>query len=213
MKELNPYLVKYKKFMIPAALLFLSLIMLFGVIIPQISSISETNKTKSEALNKITKLEQSLSVIQKTNSDVVDSDLKTVTTALPTSKDISLIFSALNNVADKSGVSLDEFSLKVGGIYGRAEEVDTGGVTGVPTVDVKVQTSGSAINTVIFAKNMKEQLPLSEIKLIDNNQGTATYEISFFYKPLDLNVLKQDEVASITQADKNLVKQLEDWNQ
>lgn len=212
MKELTPYYIKYKRIIIPGTMILLSLFLIFAIIIPQISIISESSRAIREADEKANVLSSSISVVQSSNPGQTADNLLTVTTALPTSKDIALIFNALTNTANKTGVSLDEFSLQVGGIYGRAEKVDNGGVTSVPSVSVKVKTTGSAQSTVAFARGLQEALPLSEIKLVDMSDDQATYDVNFFYKPIDLNVLKQDSVAPLSQSDKNLINQLNTWN-
>lgn len=213
MKELYPYYIKYKQILIPSSFLLLSIFLIFAVIMPQIGVISETNRGISEANEKITTLKNSLSVVESANPTQTQDNLQTVTTALPTAKDIALIFNALSETANKSGVGLDEFALKVGGIYGKAEKVDTEGVAGVPAIEVDAKTTGDAQSTVVFSQNLQKALPLSEIKLIDMTDDQAKYTINFFYKPLDLSVLMQNVVTPLNQTDVNLINQLRGWEQ
>ncbi len=213
MKELYPYYIKYKNILIPSGLFLLGLFLLFAVIMPQLSAIGESNSQISAANEKINTLQNSISVVESANTAQTQENLQTVTKALPTAKDIALIFEALSDTANKAGVSLDDFSLKVGGLYGKAEQVETGGVTGVPGIDVEIRVTGDAKSFVAFAQSLQQALPLSEIKLVEMNDGEANYDVSFFYKPIDLSVVKQDNVPPLSQSDVNLINQLNTWEQ
>ena len=214
MKELSPYYLKYKKFLLPAALIFLIFFLVFRVILPQLSSIGDLNQEIFDKNQKNASLQNSLSAISNQNQDTLSSDLDTATQALPTSKNIAFIFDALSAAATAAGTDLKEFSLKVGGLYGRAEKVSSNNV-GVPTVDVIVRIGGADATSIAqFTKEIQQRLPLAEVKTIDATGSLSTLEVSFFYKPLDLFLLsKKENVAPISQADLNLLSQLKGWGQ
>lgn len=198
----------------PAALLFFAVVILVFVIIPQISSVGATGAELSEKREKVAKLTASLTTVQNANDEQVNDNLTTATTALPTSKDIVLIFSALTSAASDAGVGLVDFSLQAGGVFGRAAEIDaTGGVSGVPAITVDVQTTGDAKDVASFIRSVQQTLPLSEVKVVSSDDAGTHLKVSFFYKPLDKSVNNEREVTPLTQADLNLINQLKSWNQ
>jgi hypothetical protein len=205
------YYQKYKKQLLPVVLFSLCFFIIFRVIIPQLSSISESNQIISDRSKELETLTQTLEILSSLNQDQASSNLSTATSALPTKKDIAVIFSALSSAASASETELREFSLKVGGLYGRAERGS--GVKGVPLIDVVARiTSAEASGYVNFTTELQERLPLSEVKSVDVNENAGTYELGFYYKPLDLTlVAKQDKVVPLTQKDLNLMSQLETW--
>ena len=214
MKEkLSRIYIKYKRQIVPVVFVSLSFFIIFGIIIPQVSSISKTNKTISEEQQKVDSLSQTLRLLSALNENEVSSNLSTTTKALPTTKDISLIFTALTSAAGASGTNIRDFSLKIGGLYGKVEE--TGATRGVPSIEVIVRASApSSSSFVNFSKEIQKKLPLSEIEKIDISGFDGTYELNFYYKPHDISQISgQTSVAPLSQSDLNLINQLREWEQ
>ncbi len=215
MREMyRKYYAKYKKQIIPILLISLSFFVIFRVILPQVSAISESNQAISEKIREVETLKDTLSALSSLNEADSVSNLQTSLKALPTSKDISIIFSALSSAATSSQSELKDFSLKVGGVYGRAAKVSSGGVKGVPAVDVIARVSSpNPENLILFSKELRERLPLAEVKRIDSNNDLGTFEIGFYYKVNDLSLIsRQDKVLPLSQADLNLITQLKGWD-
>ena len=214
MKEkLSIIYVKHKRQIIPVVFIGLSFFIIFGIIIPQGSSISEANKTISAKQQEVDSLAQTLKLLSSLNENEVSSNLSTTTKALPTAKDISLIFTALTSAAAASETNIRDFSLKIGRLYGKAEEANT--TLGVPEVEVIVRVSASSSSGFVsFSNEMQKRLPLSEIKKIDTNGIDGAYELSFYYKPHDISkISSQTTVAPLSQSDLNLINQLREWEQ
>ncbi len=211
-KIFSVYYVKYNKFGIPAVFLLLSTFLLFRVILPQLSSISDIKNEISDKNAKVSALNTSLSAITGQSGADIDSVFSTTTHALPNSKDIALIFTSLSGAASNSDTSLQEFSLKVGSIYGKAADTAVQSTLGTPSVSVRASVSGSPDGILKFTEQVQKQLPLAEITSIDSNGDLATFQISFFYKPTDLaRVAKQNNVTPLTQSQLNLLNQLKTW--
>ncbi|MBI4092145.1 MAG: hypothetical protein HY427_03015 [Candidatus Levybacteria bacterium] len=214
-RELFQIYTKYKKQILPLTLILLSLFIAFRVILPQFSSISQTNAAIESKRQELETLSNSIKVLETASDDAVSEDLTISTDALPTSKDVTKIFGALSSAASTSNTELNEFSLKIGGVFGKeVSPADTSAI-GVPQVSVVAKVSSSDTSNLIqFAKRLDTTLPLSEIKQIDAVGNLGTFEINFYYKPIDLNLVsKKDKVVPLTQADRNLLNQLAEWKQ
>lgn len=208
--------IKYKNQILPITFILLSLFIAFRVILPQFSSISETYTAIESKKQELLTLNSSIKVLENTSDDQISQDLTIATDALPTSKDVTKIFGAMTSAARASNTELNEFSLKVGGVFGKAVgQGDVASTIGVPQVSVVARVSSSdAPGLIQFAQELDKTLPLSEIKRIDTVSNLGTFEISFYYKPIDLNLVsKKDKVTPLTQADRNLLNQLAEWNQ
>lgn len=195
--------------------ILLSLFIAFRVILPQFSLISQTNTAIESKKQELETLNDSIRVLEITSDDAVSEDLTISTDALPTSKDVTKIFGALTSAARASNTALNEFSLKIGGVFGKEVSSADMSAIGVPKVLVIAKVSSSDASSLIqFAKRLDQTLPLSEIKQIDAVGNLGTFEISFYYKPIDLNLVsKKDKVTPLTQADRNLLNQLAEWDQ
>lgn len=209
-KNIKVIFITYKKIIIPILLIIGCFFVLFLVILPQIPSISEKFATLKSQNNVISDLKKSLTVVTGESSQNLDSELTTATAALPSSKDISIIFDALTKAASDSNTTLSTFSLNVGGIYGTAAQSQAG-TTGTPNVNVVAHVSSSDSQGLVnFATALSRILPLSEITKIEISGGEGTYNINFYYKPIDsAKIARQDRVLPLTTADKSLLNQLQ----
>lgn len=211
-KDLQKYYVKYKPWILPVALFSASFFIVFRIIVPQFSSISDTKNSISDkqgVLDRLTTTYQTLSAQDPTR---VDDQLKTVNTALPTAKDIAGIFSAILDSASKAGVSLGGFSIKVGGIYGKAAvESTVSGAFPALAMEIKINAK-TASELANFSDVLQKKLPISEIKTFDFSRTTGSIGVNFFYKPTDLAIIsKQDKVAPLTPQEQKLLDTLETY--
>lgn len=209
-QELFRIYIKYKKQILPSVLILLSLFIVFRVILPQVSAISGTNSIIEIKKQELETLNNSIRVLEATSDDAVLADIALSTDALPTTKDITRIFGALSSAAKASNTELSEFSLRIGGVFGKEISVRDTSAIGTPQVSVIAHVSSNDPSDLIrFAQELNHTLPLSEIKKVGTIGNVGTFEISFYYKPIDLNLIsKNDKVKRLTQADRNLLNEL-----
>jgi hypothetical protein len=207
-------ITKYKKFIVPVAINMATVFIIVVIILPQFSILGDTLSQIKTQKEKVSDLNSTLSTIVSAQDLTLDSSLTSSTRAVPTGKDVSLIFSALSKAAAASGTELGEFSLTVGGIFGRAAQIAPG-VGSTPSIVVSASVKGGDVKSLIqFSSELQKLLPLSQINRLNVSGDTASFEISFFYKPLDeLKISKQQGVAPLSQADLNLLSQLKEWEQ
>ena len=207
-------ITRYKKFIIPLVLNLLTVFLVFWVIFPQIGQIpQQLSKIKTQTSQNKT-LNESLSLLRSLPDSEVDENFTTVVSALPTTKDVALIFSSLSSAASASNTQVESFSLNAGGIFGRAAELsDTGTIT-TPTLSVIAQVGGaSAASLTQFGSELTVRLPVAEIRNLGLANDSATYEIGFYYKPLDTaKIDRQDKIIPLSQSEINLLNQLKEWS-
>jgi len=210
--KLPNYLNKYKRFLIPIIFILLSVFMIFLIIIPQFSQISDLNNQVSAENDKVNTLQTSLNALSSMDDHDLETKKSIATDALPTTKDVSRIFSALAAAADASQTNLGDFSLDAGPVFGSAL-LNESKVQGTPSLEVTVRVEGSdASNLADFAKELQKTLPLSEVKKINSTDSSANYTVGFFYKPVDLSVIsKQEKVTLPSQSTDALLNQMQTW--
>lgn len=213
-KDLKQSYVKYKKQLTPIIFLALSLFIIFGVIVPQLSAVSESSRQIQNNAKDVEELKKTLSVVASQNEADLTSDLSTSLKALPHSKDITLIFGALSSSAASSQIQLREFSLEVGGLFGGAQASSVN-IKGSPSVNVIARVSaGNPFILIKFSNEIQKRLPLAQVTQIDANEALATFNISFYYKPLDLTLISREpNAAPLTQADSDLINKLKEWDE
>jgi hypothetical protein len=213
-KKIRSFFVKYKKLIVPLALDLASVFIVFGVIFPQISTISNQNSEIEKQNEVLINLRNSLNTINSQDVTVLDENFSIATRALPVSKDVALIFSSLTDASSGTNNILGDFSLTVGGVYGRAAQLIEG-VTSVPSVGVTANVSGSsARNLALILEYLLRHIPLTEVKQARISQDAADLQVNYFYKPVDVSrITKSDKVTPLSQADQNTIEQMKDWGQ
>ncbi|HVZ11774.1 MAG TPA: hypothetical protein VG965_01970 [Patescibacteria group bacterium] len=213
-KKLKILLARYKRFLLPMGVSIASVVIVLFVIFPQINSISQKMSDISEQTKKVESLRQSYSIITQSDDSALDNGVQVTTSALPTAKNIPLIFNGLSEAASSSNTTLTDFSINVGGIYGRAANFTQEGLIGAPTVEVVARVDGiDPKNTIQFAKSLVSKLPLSQINKIDISGSSAVYNISFFFKPYNSSgSTSVDSLAPVSQQDFNFINQLNTGN-
>lgn len=203
--------LKYKKFLIPIGVVVGVFLLVFMVILPQIGSIFDKLKQIEAAKSEINMLEASVNTIQKTSDATLDENFNLVLKTLPAEKNVELIFSALSEAANVANSQLSDFSVRVGGVYGRAFQVPT--TTGSPSIEVAAHIEAADSRSVNeFMKVLYETLPLSEITKVNINEGKGSYTINFFFKPVGTaKIAEQYDIKPLSQQDQNLLKQLKEW--
>jgi hypothetical protein len=208
MKDFKLFYFKYKRVFLPSLFGLLAVFLIFMVILPQISAISKLTSDLNEASNKVQILKSSLDVISSQNEAEVDSKLGIVTEALPTAKDILRIFNSLNSAAASSNTTLREFSVEVGGVYGREAEIKQD-LPSAPSMEVVARVDGDVRSISKFSDALYRKFPLSEISTIDSAGDSTTFQVNFFYKPVNFSILsKQDKVSALSAQDVEFINKL-----
>ncbi len=215
MKELEAIYRKRKKQLIPLIFGFASFFVLFRIILPQWTDISDALELISTKNSTIDAKEKSLLLLNSLSQEKVDDDFKVVTKALPLQKDIVLIYDELNTVAGKTNVKLGGFSVKLGGVYDAQTKKQKAEreINGVPFLNILVSVSGPNENVRAFAEKMYESAPLVEIKEVDIGKNDARYDVYFFFKPIAIRPTNADKIAleDLTVNEKKQLETLRSW--
>ncbi len=183
--------------LLSAVLVVMAIGILLFVIIPQIGNIGVQRAANAAKQAEVQELQASLNALQSANPEQIDSDMKLVTTALPTSKDVIAVFSTISSLATSTNVQLRGFTLKVGNLYKKnvsneeTIQLDITSATGFPAIDVVITvTTLDERNLVTFSDGLYRNFPIARINTLSSQENESTIEISFYYRPYDLNQIE-----------------------
>lgn len=216
MKELNLIYKKRKKQLLPIVFGFAAVFVIFRILIPQWSDIQDAQQLLTTKDDTVKAKEATVTLLNSMSQESVDNDYSLVTTALPSQKDVVLIFSELSDVSSKAGVKLGGFTIKVGGVYSTSKVQQLTGekaINGIPYINILVTVSGKNDGLRKFAEIMYKSMPVVEIRSVDMSKNDARYSINFFYKPVALKAPNADSVAltSLTPLESSQLKELKSW--
>ena len=205
-------LIKYKKFLIPIGAILGIFLLTFLVIIPQASQITDKMREISQIRSEIKMLNNSINNVRSTSDTQLDENYGVALKSLPVEKNVEYIFSALSAAASASNTQLEDFSVEIGGIYGRAAKLPPG-LVAAPQINVSAHIGGNVRDVVGFMQVLAQTLPVSQISKVDISSGGGSYKLNFFYKPVDaVKVANQFDIQPLSQSELNLLKKLKEWD-
>lgn len=217
MHELELIYRKRKNQLLPLAMGFASFFVLFRIILPQWSDIQDTMQLVNSKTEAVQAKEETIRLLDSMSLESVNADYDLITTALPTQKDIVLIFSELNSAAAAAGVQLGGFTVKVGGVYASDTTAQTANksLNGIPYLNTLVNVDGANENVRKFALELYKSIPLVEIKSIDISKKDARYDVNFYFKPVTVRPTNADNTAltALTTAERKQLEDIKTWNQ
>lgn len=194
---------KNKPFILPAAIMLISVILFFQFVIPQFRELLTARKEVAAASQKLKTLKANLDVLSNVNEETLDSQLKILNLALPLNKDFIGILDSIYSTVQKIGVDLGVFSFKVGDLSESKSDGD------FPVVKLSLPINSGIIATNSFVEAMSKTFPLSEVYFIKVGNMFSTVNVSFYYEPLGGSGYKLDApISPISQKGITLVNQL-----
>lgn len=203
LKSLKFILNKNKPYIVSVIIILVSIMLFFQFVIPQINMLLAIRKEAQESSLKLEILKENLTVLTNINENVLDSQLRLLSAALPLNKDFIGILNSVYSSAQKTGVSLGSFSFKVGDLA----QSENGEIFPVVKLSVPINASVAAISG--FAETLSKTLPLSEAYSIKVGGVSSTISLSFYYKPLGISTYNQGvRISPISQKGLTLLNQL-----
>jgi hypothetical protein len=222
---------KYYSLSIFTSVILVCLLLLLGVIIPQVTNYLSIQKEAIERREKIRIINSNIEFMNSLDRRNLDEQLEVLTKALPLDKDFVGILNALSDASIKSGVTLSDFTFNVGEVSSKSAETEISPSAEshelLPEpqqpVDLQGNVKGYVISTVVvasgsmdrlsrFIKELGEKLPLSDVSKIDGRNNTTTIKIDFHYKPFpNINFQEDVPLQSLTDEDLQLIEELKVW--
>lgn len=206
LKSLKFILNNIKPYILPVAVMLLSILVFFQFVTPQLNELFRARDEAQKSLAKLQVFKDNLTILSNINDETLDSQLKTLNSALPSNKDFVGILNSVYSIAQRTGVSLGNFSLKIGDLD------EAGDKNNFPVINLSVPVNADIALINSFVESMSKSLPLSEVYAIDISNSSTTVELSFYYKPLGDSKYSQDvRINPISQRGLGIIKQMKDF--
>lgn len=215
-KLVRAYLKKNKQYVLPTALFFAGIILIFGIIIPQMEGVGELREEIESQIESNESLRKSGNVLSSINDAQLDEDLSLVLRALPARKSIGAIYEALTLTAVDSNVTIGSLNLQVGSVYEvEGSEASKKKVKGIPFLNMVVRVNGNSSSDAIkFAALLYKAVPLVEINSISATDSNGKYEVDFYFKPINTKSFNaQSVIQPLNPTQENLLITLRSWAQ
>lgn len=199
---------KYKEHIIYIGIILVCILAFVYFTIPKISQIKEVGEERKAEEEKLKVLKNNLSILQNTNDILLESQLQTVLSVLPESKDFEGIFNAISIASGKTGASLSDYELGVGDLSDSATPEK-----GYPYLQLKLSIRANLAQTISFLKTILETAPLSQVLSISETSGNTSVDMVFYYKPtVPEDIVKSPTLTNLSQSDLELISTISKWN-
>ncbi len=199
---------KYKDFILPLTVIFVSVAILVFVLIPQANQyLSQRGQLDTEN-QKLTLLKNNYNFLSNLDQPTLDSQLGTLSKVLPPDKDFVGIVTAITTVSSKTGVSIGDFSFVVGNLSNNSN-----GSNSSPNIEVQLTLKGDPKSISTFLLELYKTAPVVEIKKVQVGAQGSTISVLFYYKPYPpQNVGDASPVIPLTASDNKLLGDFSSWN-
>ena len=202
LKSLQLIFNRNRPYFAPIAIIAICFFLFFQFVLPQFNSLAKREKEAKEASENLQTLKKNMDILTNTNDITLDSQVKTLTFALPLGKDFEGILKAIDFVSQRTGVGVGSFSFPVGSL---SEEEEDSKFLKIDIV-IPLSSTGSGVNN--FAKALFNTAPLSEISFIRIGENGSTVNVSFYYRPFNFFGVEKTPINPISQDDLILIDKL-----
>lgn len=203
----NPIMViyeSYKEYLLTIGIIIICLILFAKFIIPQVQDLLLINGQKKELEGKIRVLKNNIYFLSSLDESDLDSKLQVATGALPSEKDFAGVLNAIQISSARSGVSLGDFTFKVGEL-----STKSAGLKKEPGMEVTLTVRGGIDNIKRFVVELSKASPISQVSSIDVSGNSAVIITVFNYKPFSPTAFNgSSPINPLTTKDLNLLETL-----
>lgn len=184
----NPYLIKYKAFILPALAILISLVLLILVVYPQAVAGFEQQRQVSEIRAKVDFLTKKSEDLAKIDVALYQGNLNTALLAVPQEKDVSGAIGQVLYLVSKNQLSVDSVG------FGAAIEED-----GIAAFMIRLEVQGEMQDVkslIADAGSSPRILKVSGIELSGSRGVTrvqAAIGLSVYFQPLPTVIGKIDQ--------------------
>jgi Tfp pilus assembly protein PilO len=202
LKSLQFILNKNRAYIAPFFVFIASIFLFLQFVIPQFQSLLQAQDNLAQERLKLNNLQNDLNLLSNTDEVILNEQFDAMSKALPLDKDFGRMLNSIYYSASRTGVSLGNFSFKVGDLSTFSENED------IPTIKISIPiTAASAFTIRNFLQSINDSLPLAKISLIKTGQSISVVDLDFYYKSIDSSVFNRN-TRSVSQEGLDLIESL-----
>jgi hypothetical protein len=202
----------YYSFVVYSLILFISLLLIFYLVIPEFENWLSVQKEVNETKNRIAIMRKNLQLLQTLSDTRLTNDFTTATAALPSDRDVSRVLAALNYTALQAGVGMDDFAFQAGEITSRSSKskpTDLG-------LLLSFNVTGPMPQVLVFLRQVQEKLPLMSLSAVDatfSRTNVTRITLWYHYKTLPLyREAVETPLTGLSTDNRQLLEKLRSWD-
>ena len=186
------------------------ILLVFNIIIPELNQWFSIRDEVAATQQKIDTITQNISFINGLDRNKLNSQLQTVSSALPSNKDFGFMISALNSAAESSGVSLNDYAFQVGDVSAKGQKGAP--LNGLSSIGITITVNGDINSIKRFIATLEKTAPVSEVISINGSGQNVSLSIQFYQKPFaTVSFAPDTPLQPITSDKTQLLDKISKW--
>lgn len=195
---------KYKEYVIPGIVFFVSWAIFIIFVFPQIQNFFVQKDAVVVNEQTLAVMTQNYNIVAGSDTTQLQNELTIANAALPSAKDFAGILNAISTAAGQSSVTVNDYTFQIGALTGKPTRQDES------EVKINLTLNATLDQTKRFLVALSNQFPLSEVTNVSifSNQ-TSGIDASFFYNALPNTPFDPGTpITSLTTVQKNMLNVL-----
>lgn len=200
----NPFIAKYKQFLIPFAALLIGIVLIALIIIPQILSSLKTQSDISASAGKFESLDKKIETLRGVDENTYQANVNLTQVAYPYDKEIPSLISQLLFLLNNSNLSVKNIGVAT-------STVSENGATGY---NVNAEAEGTVSDIKNFVNRVKDAPRIMKIVGLEYTEASAgvaqvSFNIVTYFQPLATQLGSVDDaVEPLSESELELLKTL-----
>lgn len=174
---LRAFYYHYKEQLIYGVIIFVCILLGIFFVTPLVFDFFSVRKEEATYIQKNDILRANIDFIKSLDSDTLGSNLDTSVLAVGTQKDYVGVLNTISQAADGAGVSVGDFSFRVGDVSTDSAKITTSALF---TLNISIKADIDTLK--LFVDNLYKQLPLADIGTISFSGKSASITVNFPYR-------------------------------
>lgn len=198
---------QYKEYLIFIGIIVASFLLLVFFVIPQVEDFFSIQAEEERYKEKNTVLKNNIALINSLSDVTLDLQFRTATLAISTQKDYVGVMNTLSVAAERSGVTLGDFTVEVGDLSTASARVAES-----PSMEIDIQITGNTNTIHSFLNMLSSQLPLVKITTLQLNNTSAIIHTEFPYKPYVVGTTDTTRrFTPFSKQEEELLQKIQEW--
>ncbi|MDP3988403.1 MAG: hypothetical protein Q8P80_04645 [Candidatus Levybacteria bacterium] len=199
---------RYKGFVLPLVVIFLSIIIFFQLIVPQLQEWFSMRDQEDVMKGKIQVLKNNLNFLSGMNDSTLESQYTLSSSVFPSEKDFIGILDKISMTSGNSGVRVGDFSFQVGEI---AEKPKAQGNSRL-SIKLVLNVGGDLAQTKKFLEELSKTAPISGVESVQTSGNAATVAILFYYRPAaSVMINYEQQIQPLNPTERATLEKLASW--
>lgn len=195
-----------RDYLLPVFAIFVSLLLFFVFIVPQLLSFPSRKSEVDVENSKLNRIREAEKILSSADKNLIDSQLKTASAALPPDKAFDQVLSGISEAASLSQSQVESYQFE-------NKTTLQNDSSKFSSLHFDISIIGDIAQAIEFVNQIYKTYPISDVKEITSSSGVSSVSILFYYKAFPpIGSEDRTQLRSLSSKEKAAFEQISSWN-